>query len=112
MSTTAIATTKQTAAIDSRRQIHSGARVLATVSPQEEGGHIYPRNLVESRRVLADNAMHDASATKQAMTRTTLKREVFLTGVMTEARVSEWSDLDMEEAGDRWSDAPTPWRWK
>jgi hypothetical protein len=40
------------------------------------------------------------------MTRTTLEREVCLTGVMTEARGSERSDLDTGEAGGRRSDVP------
>jgi len=48
----------------------------------------------------------DASANQQVTTRTTLEREVCITGVMTEARGSERSDLDTGQAGDRRSDAP------
>jgi len=50
--------------------------------------------------------LRDASANQQETTRTTLEREVCLTGVMTEAGVSERSDLDTGEAGDRRSDVP------
>jgi len=50
--------------------------------------------------------VRDLSANHQATTRTTLERDVCLTGLMTEARVSERTNLDMGEAGDRRSDAP------
>jgi hypothetical protein len=40
------------------------------------------------------------------MTRTTLGRDVCFTGVMTEARVSERSNLEMGEVGDRRSVVP------
>jgi len=43
-STTAIATTKRTAAIDSERRIDPGASVPAPVRPQEEGAHTNQRN--------------------------------------------------------------------
>jgi len=46
------------------------------------------------------------SANQQATTRTTLEGEFCLPGVMTEARVSGSSDLDLGEAGDGRSDAP------
>jgi len=47
----------------------------------------------------------DASANQQATTRTTLEKEVYLTEVMTTARVSRRSDLDTGEVGDGRSDA-------
>jgi len=47
-----------------------------------------------------------ASGNQQATTETTLEREVRLTGVRTEARVSARSDRDTGEAGDGRSDAP------
>jgi len=50
--------------------------------------------------------LRNASADQQATMRTTLEREVCLTGVMTEARGSERSDLDTGEAAVRRSDAP------
>jgi hypothetical protein len=48
----------------------------------------------------------DTSAPQQATTKTTLDREVSLTGVMTEARVSGRTDLDKGEAGEGTSDMP------
>jgi len=50
--------------------------------------------------------LRDGSANEQATTRTTLEREVCFTGVMTEARESERSDLDTGEVGDWKSEAP------
>jgi len=43
-STTTIATTKRTAAIDSGRRIDPGASVPALARPQEEGTYTNPRN--------------------------------------------------------------------
>ena len=54
-----------------------------------------------------NTGLHTASANQQAMTRTTVEKDLCLTGVISKVSVSRRSNLDTGEVGDGRSDAST-----